>query len=183
MTLRPLERIRVAMWAHHFRGDLLRQARSVCASAHEAEDAVQEVMLKAVQKHDTLRDRPDAVVQAYLRAALLNHLRSAWRHQGRVSLTVITEDMDVPAPAPEDPLPFTDEDVAAAIDGLPSRMREALELRLQGYSYKHIAKVMDVKVGTVGAWLAEARVRLRDDLMDAETLDERGDSDMREDSQ
>lgn len=181
MTLRPLERIRVAMWAHRFRSDLLRQARSVCGPAHEAEDAVQEVMLKAVQKHGTLKERPDAVVQAYLRASLLNHLRSQWRHQGRVSLTVITEELDVPAPPPEDPLPFTDEQVAGAIDGLPSRMRQALELRLQGSSYKHIAKVMDVKVGTVGAWLAEARTRLRDDLVDPE---ERGDSaEVREDSQ
>jgi RNA polymerase sigma factor (sigma-70 family) len=183
MTLRPLERIRVAMWAHRFRSDLLRQARSVCSSAHEAEDAVQEVMLKAVQKHGTLNERPDAVVQAYLRAALLNHLRSMWRHQGRVSLTVITEELDVAAPAPEDPLPFTDDQVTAAIDGLPGRMRQALELRLQGYSYKHIAKLMDVKVGTVGAWLAEARVRLRDDLIDPEESGQRGDSDMREDSQ
>lgn len=142
---------------------------------------MQEVMLKAVQKHGTLKERPDPVVQAYLRASLLNHLRSQWRHQGRVSLTVITEELDVPAPPPEDPLPFTDEQVAGAIDGLPSRMKQALELRLQGYSYKHIAKVMDVKVGTVGAWLAEARTRLRDDLMDPE---ERGDSaEVREDSQ
>jgi len=184
MTLRPLERIRVAMWAHRFRSDLLRQARSVCGSAHEAEDAVQEVMLKAVQKHGTLKERPDAVVQAYLRAALLNHLRSGWRHQGRISLTVITEEFDVAAPPPEDPLPFSDEEVASAIDGLPARMKQALDLRLQGYSYKQIAKQMDVKVGTVGAWLAEARTRLRDDLVEPEERNERGDSkDVREDSQ
>jgi len=184
MSLRPLERIRVAMWAHRFRSDLLRQARCVCGSPHEAEDAVQEVMLKAVQKHGTLKDRPDPVLQAYLRASLLNHLRSVWRHQGRVSLTVITEDFDVPAPPPEEPLPFSDEAVAGAIDGLPSRMRQALDLRLQGRSYKEIAKLMDVKVGTVGAWLAEARTRLRDDLMDPEERGERGSSDsVREDSQ
>jgi RNA polymerase sigma-70 factor, ECF subfamily len=183
MTLRPLERFRVARWAHRFRSELLRQARSVCGSAHEAEDAVQEVMLKAVQKHGTLKERPDAVVQAYLRAILLNHLRSAWRQKGRIPLAVVTDDFDVPAPAPEDPPPFTDQQVSEAMEGLPGRMRQALDLRLEGRSYKQIAKVMDVKVGTVGAWLAEARVRLRDELVDPEEYGGRGDSGVQEDSQ
>lgn len=164
MTLRPLERIRVAMWCHHFRGDLLRQARSVSRSAHEAEDAVQEVMLKAVQKYAILKDRPDEVIQAYLRAALVNRLRSLWRHQARVPHIVLDDEFDVPAPAPDAPLPASDEAVALAIDSLPGRMRQALGLRLQGASYKQIAKVMEVEVGTVGAWLAEARKRMRDDL-------------------
>ncbi|HEY8211060.1 MAG TPA: RNA polymerase sigma factor [Myxococcaceae bacterium] len=163
-----MERIRVAVWCHRIRGDLLRQARTVSKTGHEAEDAVQEVMLKAVQKYQVLRDRPEVVVQAYLRAALLNHLRSVWRHQGRVQFTVITAEHDVPAPPPMEQPPFSDEDVKAEIERLPERTREALHLRLQGHSYKAIATQMGVKTGTVGALLAEARVRLRSNLLNLE---------------
>lgn len=168
MTLKPLERFRVAMWCHRIRGDLLRQARTVCRTGHEAEDAVQEVMLKAVQKHGVLKDRSDVVVQAYLRAVLLNHLRSTWRHRGRVQFTVITAEHDVAAPSPAEQPPFSDDDVKAEIERLPERTREALHLRLQGHSYKAIAAQMGVKTGTVGALLAEARTRLRSKLLDLE---------------
>jgi RNA polymerase sigma factor (sigma-70 family) len=137
---------------------------------------VQEVMVKAIQKHGILKDRPDAVVQAYLRAALLNHLRSAWRHQGRVQFTVITGEHDVAAPPTSEQPPFSDEDVKAEIERLPDRTREALQLRLQGHSYKGIATQMEVKVGTVGALLAEARNRLRTKLLSPEERDERADS-------
>jgi RNA polymerase sigma factor (sigma-70 family) len=137
---------------------------------------VQDVMLKAVQKYGILKDRPDVVVQAYLRAALLNHLRSAWRHRGRVQFTVITAEHDVAAPSPTEQPPFTDEDVKAEIARLPERTREALHLRLNGHSYKAIAAQMGVKTGTVGALLSEARIRLRSRLLDLEDVNEGDDS-------
>lgn len=54
------------------------------------------------------------------------------------------------------------ENLAAALDRLPQEFREVLVLReLQELSYKEIARVTGVPVGTVMSRLARARDRLR----------------------
>jgi RNA polymerase sigma factor (sigma-70 family) len=53
-----------------------------------------------------------------------------------------------------------------ALEGLPVRSREALILReLEGLSYKEIAEVMDVPIGTVMSSLARGRTQLRERLL------------------
>jgi RNA polymerase sigma-70 factor (ECF subfamily) len=53
-----------------------------------------------------------------------------------------------------------------ALEGLPVRFREALILReLEGLSYKEIAEVMDVPLGTVMSSLARGRTQLRERLL------------------
>ena len=53
-----------------------------------------------------------------------------------------------------------------ALEGLPVRFREAIILReLEGLSYKEIAEVMGVPIGTVMSSLARGRTRLRDFLL------------------
>jgi RNA polymerase sigma factor (sigma-70 family) len=55
--------------------------------------------------------------------------------------------------------------VREALDELPVNFREGLVLReLEGMSYKEIAEVMSVSLGTVMSRLARARTRLRDTL-------------------
>jgi RNA polymerase sigma-70 factor (ECF subfamily) len=52
-----------------------------------------------------------------------------------------------------------------ALEGLPVRFRESLILReLEGLSYKEIADVMDVPIGTVMSSLARGRAQLRETL-------------------
>jgi RNA polymerase sigma factor (sigma-70 family) len=53
-----------------------------------------------------------------------------------------------------------------ALEGLPVRFREAIILReLEGLSYKEIAEVMGVPIGTVMSSLARGRIQLRDFLL------------------
>jgi len=55
-----------------------------------------------------------------------------------------------------------------ALDELPVNFREVLVLReLEGMSYKEIAEVMDVPIGTVMSGLARGRVQLRERLLRA----------------
>jgi RNA polymerase sigma-70 factor (ECF subfamily) len=55
-----------------------------------------------------------------------------------------------------------------ALDELPVNFREVLVLReLEGMSYKEIAEVMDVPIGTVMSGLARARGQLRERLLRA----------------
>jgi RNA polymerase sigma-70 factor (ECF subfamily) len=53
-----------------------------------------------------------------------------------------------------------------ALDELPVNYREVIVLReLEGMSYKQIAELMDVPMGTVMSSLARGRIRLRDRLL------------------
>jgi len=55
-----------------------------------------------------------------------------------------------------------------ALEELPVNFREALVYReLEGLSYKEIAELMDVPIGTVMSSLARGRTRLRDALLRA----------------
>ena len=55
--------------------------------------------------------------------------------------------------------------VRQALEGLPVEFREALVLReIEGLSYKEIATVTDIPVGTVMSRLARARGRLQQAL-------------------
>ena len=55
-----------------------------------------------------------------------------------------------------------------ALDELPVKFREVLVLReLEGMSYREIAEVMDVPIGTVMSGLARGRDQLRERLLRA----------------
>ena len=62
-----------------------------------------------------------------------------------------------------------------ALEELPARFREALVLReLEGLSYKEIAEVMDVPIGTVMSGLARGRAQLRERLLKLQPGGDRG---------
>jgi RNA polymerase sigma-70 factor (ECF subfamily) len=61
----------------------------------------------------------------------------------------------------------------AALDELPVNFREVLVLReLEGMSYKEIAEVIDVPIGTVMSGLARGRAQLRERLLRARAEEE-----------
>jgi RNA polymerase sigma-70 factor (ECF subfamily) len=61
----------------------------------------------------------------------------------------------------------TRQDLLAALDSLPVEFREALVLReLEGLSYKEIAQVSGLPIGTVMSRLTRARRKMRQFLID-----------------
>jgi len=138
-------------------------ARWLAKNEAEAEDVVQDACVRAVRFFSSLRDG-DA------RAWLLTIVRNTW--YSRVSRRGATTEGGLDPSAdqrpdgaldPEERLlqQHTVERVRAAIEQLPVDYREALVLReMEGLSYKEIAAVLHVPIGTVMSRLARARERL-----------------------
>jgi len=148
-------------------------ARWLTRNEADAEDVVQDASVRALRFFSSLRD-------ADARAWLLTIVRNTWygrfpRHAGTVVMTVADEDAGDRADAGLDPEARmiqrqTVEHVRNALETLPADFREALVLReLEGFSYKEIAAIVGVPLGTVMSRLARARERLAGVLAANET--------------
>jgi len=146
-------------------GDLYRAARRLGATRSDAEDLVQETCLRAFQSLDQLKhhEAAKAWVFAVLRSVYL-------RHATRVLPTpvehlAIPEAWPLPPGAPGDPAGeagATLVDVREAVGRLPLAYREALALaHVGGFSYREMAQILDVPIGTVMSRLFRARRLVR----------------------
>jgi RNA polymerase sigma factor (sigma-70 family) len=142
-------------------------ARWMTRGEHDAQDVVQEAFLRAYRAFAALRGAEDA--RCWLLAIVRNTCRT-WLDRNRrgepAGLTA--EDLEHAGDdgGLGDPgrlmLRRADaEEVRAAIESLPAEFREAIVLReLEGLSYKEVAAVAGVPIGTVMSRLARARGRL-----------------------
>jgi RNA polymerase sigma-70 factor, ECF subfamily len=142
---------RLAMWLEHDRS--------------EAEDLVQETMMQALQSFH--RFQPGTNCRAWL-ATILHHVRSN-RRRARFRAPFVDDPDDrigqtvafVP-PVPEE---LTDEEILAALARLPPQFQEVIVLcDVQELSYKEIAAVLSIPVGTVMSRLHRGRALLRSEL-------------------
>src|ERR1700731_3930796 len=139
-------------------------ARWLTKNDADAEDVVQDAYVRALRFFSSLRGE-DA------RAWLLTIVRNTWygrfpKRAGGADMTFVDENPDERPDwglGPEGPLiqQQTVEQVRGAREALPSDFREVLVLReLEGLSYKEIAAVVGVPIGTVMSRLARGRGHL-----------------------
>ena len=142
-------------------------ARWLTRNEHDAEDLVQEAYLRAFRSFDGYRGGDP-------RAWLLKIVRNAcytWLRQRRDGLVEVAAADDPPAEVADDPAAGPEAQVIRradsvllrrALEELPLEFREALILReLEGLSYKEIAEVAGVPLGTVMSRLARGRKQLQ----------------------
>lgn len=144
-------------------------ARWLTRDEHDAEDVVQESYLRALNSFDTFQFGRDA------RAWLLKIVRNTcytWLRKNRpyeVAAQFDESARDVPI-APSDPetavlAKANSQLVRQALEQISPEYREALILReLEGFSYREIAQIVDIPLGTVMSRLSRARKELRDRL-------------------
>lgn len=139
-------------------------ARWLTKSHAEAEDVVQDACVRAMRYFSSLRDDNP-------RPWLFAIIRNTWysRISRRPDLTKVDMDDSARRERPDQALDpeerllqqHTIALVRAALDQLPVDFREVIVLRdLEGLSYKEIAAVVSVPIGTVMSRLARARERL-----------------------
>jgi len=142
--------------------DLRRTARSLSRSNEDADDLVQEALLRvwarlAMDQAGTSDASPVTDLRAYAFATLRNCARS------RSSLTVSAEELaDPPARDSSPETQLACREALLAIDGLPPEQRLMLRLRaIEGLSYSEIVSQTGLPLGTVTSRLARGRKALR----------------------
>jgi len=153
---------------------LYRVALRLTGNAAEADDLVQETMLKAYRAWDQFEKGTNAKawLLTILRHAFINEYRRRTRHPETVDLDAIEPFSVFEELQDEDPQSsffdrIVDDEVLRAIDDLPEQFRETVVLSdVEGMSYEEIARVLGVPVGTVKSRLFRARRLLQQKLYD-----------------
>jgi RNA polymerase sigma factor (sigma-70 family) len=135
-------------------------ARWLSGNSADAEDIVQEASLRALRGLDHYAG---GNARAWL-LAITRNTTFTWLARNRPKALVISKDIETLAPAdgatPEEAL-IAKADAAAielAIGALPTPFKETLVLRdINGLSYREVAEITGVPVGTVMSRLARAR--------------------------
>jgi len=143
-------------------------ARWLTRNGNDAEDVVQEAFLRALKFFGGFHGGNG---RAWLLAIVRNTCYD-WLRRHRPSEISDSFDEEVheavdPSPSPEDRLMKQADRlrVREALEALPLAWREVLILReLEGLSYKEIADVAGIKMGTVMSRLARARSGLQQQL-------------------
>ncbi len=161
--LEPQDRIRFEQTMLPHLNSAANLARWLLRNGADSEDVVQEAVLRAYRFFHRFHGG-DA------RAWLLQIVRNTcytWleKHRPAELMTEFNEEVhQQPAPTPETLASQTDdrEQLKRALESLSPRAREVLVLReLEGCSYKEIAEIAAIPIGTVMSTLARARERLR----------------------
>ena len=144
-------------------------ARWLTRSEPDAEDLVQEAYVRALRSFDGYRGGdPRAWLLSIVRNTCYTWLRQRHAHFDDTAAADAADVADDPAAGPEAQV-IRHSDGALlrrALEDLPVEFREALVLReLEGLSYKEIADVAGVPLGTVMSRLSRARTQLQHALL------------------
>ena len=145
--------------------DLFRTATRLLADPARAEDVIQDVYLQAWKSFHRFQQGTNC--RAWLFKILFNtvhHYRRKW-----LNLRVIRESEEILAEtvAAQPPVPdrLTDAEILAALDRLSAEFRSVVLLSdVEEFSYKEIAGILEIPIGTVMSRLSRARKLLREQL-------------------
>jgi RNA polymerase sigma-70 factor (ECF subfamily) len=159
----PAERFDAEAMPHI--NDIFRTATRMVGDRGRAEDIVQEVYLQAWKSFD--RFAPGTNCRAWLYKILfhcVNHDRRRWFRFPllKEKEEFLEANLTYTPPIPEQ---VTDEDILAALDGIPADFRAVVLLvDVEEFAYKDAAAILGVPNGTVMSRLSRGRKLLREEL-------------------
>ena len=142
--------------------DLFRTALRVTGDRGAAEDAIQEVYLQAWRSYE--RFEAGTNCRAWLYKILFHCVSHQRRKWFRLPLLKETEEfletnLVQPEPVPQH---VTDEEILAALDGIPQEFRSVVLLvDVEEFAYKEVAGILSIPIGTVMSRLSRGRGLLR----------------------
>jgi len=142
---------------------LRRYSRSLARSDADGEDLLQDCVEKALARRSQWRG---VNLRAWLTTIMTNLHRSGLRRRGRHELVDIEESAGLPSEE-KDGDPLERSRLEAALNSLPPESRAILMLVVvEGHSYRDVAEMLEIPIGTVMSRLSRARLRLTN-LMNA----------------
>jgi RNA polymerase sigma-70 factor (ECF subfamily) len=173
------DRARFADQAMEHMGSLYTAALRMTRNPSDAEDLVQETYLKAYRAYGTFTEGTN--LKAWLYKILTNTFINSYRSRKRRPEQTDIDDVEdlylyrrlggleaasAGRSAEEEVMDhFTEADVKAAVEALPEQFRMAVLLAdVEGFSYKEIADILDIPIGTVMSRLHRGRRSLQKTL-------------------
>jgi RNA polymerase sigma-70 factor (ECF subfamily) len=164
-----------------YMGSLYSAALRMTRNPSDAEDLVQETYLKAYRAFGSFKEGTN--LKAWLYRILTNTFINSYRARKRRPEQTDIDDVEdlylyrrlggleavsAGRSAEEEVLEhFTEGDVKAAVEALPEQFRMAVLLAdVEGFSYKEIADILDIPIGTVMSRLHRGRKALQKTLHD-----------------
>lgn len=140
---------------------LRRYSRSLTRSHADSEDLLQDCVEIALTRRKQWRG---ANLKAWALAIMTNLYRNDRRFTARHPQIDLDEAEDIVAPATAND-PLERDRLKIALDALSAEYRAVLMLVvIEGYSYREVADLLDIPLGTVMSRLSRARERLRETL-------------------
>jgi RNA polymerase sigma-70 factor, ECF subfamily len=167
--------------AMEYMGSLYSAALRMTRNPADAEDLVQETYLKAYRAFGSFKGGTNLKAWLYriLTNTFINSYRARKRRPEQSELDDVEdlylfrrlgglEAVSAGRSAEEEVLEhFTESDVKAAVESLPEQFRMAVLLAdVEGFSYKEIAEILDIPIGTVMSRLHRGRRALQKALHD-----------------
>ena len=149
---------------------LMRVARSITGNPTDADDLVQDTLLRAYRSIEKFDGRyPRAWLLTIMRNAQINRVRrkrpELMRDPDTTLAIVANTDSDAKTPESAIVDQTFDSAIERSLAAIPPQFREAIHLvDINGLSYNEAAAVLDVPVGTVMSRLHRGRKLIRNDL-------------------
>jgi RNA polymerase sigma-70 factor (ECF subfamily) len=150
-------------------GRVYRLAYRLTGNQHDAEDLTQEVFVRVFRSLD--RYQP-GTFEGWLYRITTNLFLDLVRRRKRIRFEALPDDAErVPSSVAAPERAYDDKllgpDVQEALDALPADFRAAVVLcDIEGLPYDEIARILDVKVGTIRSRIHRGRAQLRAALAD-----------------
>jgi RNA polymerase sigma-70 factor (ECF subfamily) len=138
---------------------LRRYAWSLLRNKSDADDLVQDCLVRALDSMDSLRR--DSDLRAWLFTIMHNIFASRWRRmRNRARLLAEHTETEAIIAAPQQASAEM-RDVLRGLDTLPDEQREVILLvAVEGFHYDEVASMLGIPIGTVMSRLSRARDRL-----------------------
>lgn len=163
-----------------FADSLYSTALRLALNPQDAEDLVQETYMKAFKYFDKFK--PGTNIKAWLFKILKNTFINFYRKRKKIphqvelmeledkledfALSEVHDIKILEAEVEEDNLSEVDDNVRKALEGLPEEYRKVIIMAdIEGRSYKEIAKILKLPIGTVMSRLYRGRKSLEEALL------------------